>query len=247
MYKLELEVVVIWDVLSAQWLLPPHQGWRLIPSCLHPSCSYSLLMFVFPSLCTQTLNPEMGEWWRYGGPCCLLTHVGYIQRSKLYSLCMHACMYAKSLQLCPTQCNSMDCRPPGSSVHGILQARILECVAMPSSRVCSQPRNLTHISCISCTAGWFFIAETLGKTMLSVQFPIIVFLTLISLSLRCKPLCPSQPITAPTLYHNCLHMVMGHSYPHPVPLCDMEWLGPERSLTLIWSTCQGGLEKHGNP
>ena len=92
MYKLELEVVVMWDVLSAQWLLPPYQGWRLIPSCLHPSCSYSLLMFVFPSLCTQTLNPEMGEWWRYGGPCCLLTHVGYIQRSKLYSLCMCACM-----------------------------------------------------------------------------------------------------------------------------------------------------------
>ena len=92
MYKLELELVVMWDVLSAQWLLPPYQGWRLIPNCLHPSCSYSLLMFVFPSLCTQTLNPEMGEWWRYWGPCCLLTHVGYTQRSKLYSLCMCACM-----------------------------------------------------------------------------------------------------------------------------------------------------------
>ena len=35
------------------------------------------------------------------------------------------CMHAKSLQLCPTLCNPMDCRPPGSSVHGILQARIL--------------------------------------------------------------------------------------------------------------------------
>ena len=44
------------------------------------------------------------------------------------------CMCAKSLQLCPTLCDPMDCSPPGSSVHGILQARILEWVAMPSSR-----------------------------------------------------------------------------------------------------------------
>ena len=44
-----------------------------------------------------------------------------------------ACMHAKSLQSCPTLCDPMDCSPPGSSVHGILQARILEWVAMPSS------------------------------------------------------------------------------------------------------------------
>ena len=44
------------------------------------------------------------------------------------------CMGAKSLQSCPTLCDPMDCSPPGSSVHGILQARILEWVAMPSSR-----------------------------------------------------------------------------------------------------------------
>ena len=40
----------------------------------------------------------------------------------------------KSLQSCPTLCDPMDCSPPHSSVHGILQARILEWVAMPSSR-----------------------------------------------------------------------------------------------------------------
>ena len=40
----------------------------------------------------------------------------------------------------------MDCSPPGSSVHGILQARILEWVAMPFSRGSSQPRDQTHIS-----------------------------------------------------------------------------------------------------
>ena len=42
-------------------------------------------------------------------------------------------MHAKSLQSCPTLCNPMDHRPPGFSVRGILQARILEGVAMPSS------------------------------------------------------------------------------------------------------------------
>ena len=44
------------------------------------------------------------------------------------------CVCAKLLQSCPTLCDPMDCNPPGSSVHGILRARILECVAMPSSR-----------------------------------------------------------------------------------------------------------------
>ena len=36
-------------------------------------------------------------------------------------------MHAKSLQSCPTLCDPLDCSPPGSSAHGILQARILEC------------------------------------------------------------------------------------------------------------------------
>ena len=45
-----------------------------------------------------------------------------------------ACTHAKLLQSCPTLCNSLDCSPPGSSVRGILQARILEWAAVPSSR-----------------------------------------------------------------------------------------------------------------
>ena len=42
---------------------------------------------------------------------------------------------ASVAQLCPTLCSPVCCNPPGSSVHGILQARMLEWVAMPSSRV----------------------------------------------------------------------------------------------------------------
>ena len=41
-------------------------------------------------------------------------------------LCAPPRMHAKSLQSCPTLCNPMDCSPPGSSLHGILQARALE-------------------------------------------------------------------------------------------------------------------------
>ena len=51
------------------------------------------------------------------------------------------CMRVKLFQLCLTFCNPMDCSLPGSSVHGILQARILEWIATPSSRGSSQPRD----------------------------------------------------------------------------------------------------------
>ena len=66
-------------------------------------------------------------------------------------------MYAQSLQLCPTLCNPMNCSLPGSSVHGILQARILEWVAMLSSKRLFQPRDPARDSCFSFIAGRFFI------------------------------------------------------------------------------------------
>ena len=56
------------------------------------------------------------------------------------------CVHVQSLQSCPILCNPTDlCSPPGSSVHGILQARILEWAAVPSSRASSLPRNQTYI------------------------------------------------------------------------------------------------------
>ena len=64
---------------------------------------------------------------------------------------VHAMLcYAKSLQSCPTLWNPMGYSLPGFSVHGILQARILEWVAKPFSRGSSQPRNQTWGSCVSC-------------------------------------------------------------------------------------------------
>ena len=59
----------------------------------------------------------------------------------------------KSLSLiahsCPTLCNLMDCRPPVSSVHGILQTRIMDWVAIPFSRASSWHRDGTRVSCIA--------------------------------------------------------------------------------------------------
>ena len=68
------------------------------------------------------------------------------------------CVHAKSLQSYPTLCDPVDCSLPGSSVHGILQARRLEWVAMHSSRGSSPHRDQTHVSCDSWIAGGFFTA-----------------------------------------------------------------------------------------
>ena len=62
--------------------------------------------------------------------------------------CVPVCVHAKSLQSCQTLCNPMDCSLP-ISIFGILQARKLEWVAMPSSRGSSWPREHTHISSVS--------------------------------------------------------------------------------------------------
>ena len=66
------------------------------------------------------------------------------------SLSKPECMCAQLLQSCPSLCDPIDCSPSGSSVHGLLQARILEWVAMRSSRGSSRPRDCTHVSYISC-------------------------------------------------------------------------------------------------
>ena len=62
----------------------------------------------------------------------------------------------------PTLCDPMDCSLPGSSVHGIFQARLLEWVAMPSSRGSSRARDSTHVFCVSCIAGGFVTLWDIG-------------------------------------------------------------------------------------
>ena len=61
---------------------------------------------------------------------------------------LHACVRGKLLQSCPTLCDPMGYSLPVSSVHGILQARIQEWVAKPSSRDSSWPREWTQVLCL---------------------------------------------------------------------------------------------------
>ena len=81
-------------------------------------------------------------------------------------VCTHACsVMSDSL-------NPMDCSPPGSSVHGIFQARILEWVAIPFSRGSSQPKDWTWVSHI---VGRFFAIWATREASLGWQFHIISF------------------------------------------------------------------------
>ena len=73
------------------------------------------------------------------------------------------CACVQSLQSCLTLCHTMDHSLSGSSFHWILQARILEWTAMPSSRGSSWPRDRTHISWVSYIASRIYTAEPPGK------------------------------------------------------------------------------------
>ena len=69
------------------------------------------------------------------------------------------CMHAKALQSCPTLCEPMDCNLPGSSVHGILQARVLKWVATPSSRGSSRT-SIEPTSLMSPAWGGYFFTSS---------------------------------------------------------------------------------------
>ena len=79
----------------------------------------------------------------------------------------HVVQWSEVAQLCPTLCDSMDCNLPGSSIHGIFQARILEWVSISFSRRSPQPRDWTWVSHI---IGRRF---TIWATM-QVTFPMLI-------------------------------------------------------------------------
>ena len=109
---------------------------------------------ILSSNCISGYTPRRTETWV--SKAYLYTH---LQSSNIHnsqkmeethvSINRCCCLVAWS---CLTLCDPMGCSPSGSSVHGVLQARILEWAAMPSSRGSSQPRDRTQVSC---TAGRF--------------------------------------------------------------------------------------------
>ena len=78
-------------------------------------------------------------------------------------VCVCACSVTQSR---PTLCKLVDCSPPGSSVCGIFQAKILQRAAISSSRGSSRPRDQTHICCISCIDRWILYTELPGKPLI---------------------------------------------------------------------------------
>ena len=86
----------------------------------------------------------------------------------------------KSLQSCPTFCSPVDYRLPGSFVHGILQARIEECVAMPSSRGSFPPRDPVCFSYVS----WFRCFFTTSTSSLFIMD--VLFISYCQVVFHCK-------------------------------------------------------------
>ena len=74
------------------------------------------------------------------------------KRAVFHTLCHCACAPSRSVM--PNSCDPTDCSPPDSSIHGILQARILEWVAISCSRGSSRSRHQTWVSCIAGSLWW---------------------------------------------------------------------------------------------
>ena len=108
----------------------------------------------------------------------------------IHSCNLHMCSVA---QLCLTLCNPVDYRLPGSSVHAIFQARILEWVAISISRRSSRLRDWTHLSCIGRwilyhSATWedllqFSDLNSLGEQSKSLYIHNVITLSLFAMDL----------------------------------------------------------------
>ena len=123
--------------------------WRKISTSSRFQCLpslYNITQFYFRIFFTNYSHSSGNTFFFFKQSQILVEKWGH--ENKITSLldlirCVHA-------QLCLTLCNPMDCSSPGSSVHGILQARILEWVAISFSRGSSWPRYGTHTPWVSC-------------------------------------------------------------------------------------------------
>ena len=99
--------------------------------------------------------------------------------SKNIYVCVCLCLCVLLGQSCLILGNPMDCGPSGSSVHGILQARILEWIALSYSRGSSQPRDWTCVSCGFCIGRWILYhwatREVLPKQNDCLNFQALIF------------------------------------------------------------------------
>ena len=113
--------------------------------------SISSSVATFSSFLSLSQHRDLSQWVSSSHQVAKVLELHLQHQCFQWVLCI---LCAKLCQLCPTLCDPMDYSPLGSSVHGILQARILEWVAMSSSRGSSWPRDQTHVSYVSCLGRW---------------------------------------------------------------------------------------------
>ena len=145
----------------------PTPQWRITPAC----CSWRKARVATKTQHGQRKEKDLFSLlaWMYKGKKSTVCLYKYV--------CVFSCTHAQS---CSTLCDPMDCSPAGSSVHGILQARILEYVANFFFRGSSQPRDWTCTSGISC---FIVVAQSLSHVQLFVTpwtaalgFPVLHYL-----------------------------------------------------------------------
>ena len=134
--EMKLHILRIWRVKLGLWCLPV---------CVRLLCWSQWA-------CVWFLPSPLSCWRSPGKLLNLSEHELFICKVAIImvSASLTAWVQAKSFQSCLTLYDHVDCSPPGSSVHGILQARILERIAMACSRGSSRPRDGTHASYGTC-------------------------------------------------------------------------------------------------
>ena len=148
--------------LTSWLLLQPHLLKCPPPQFTFPSSVPCLLQTSQALSCLRALAPDSLSAW----------NTVSLEDYKVYPSapgCLFSCVHTKLLQSCPNLCHPMDCNPPRSSVQGILQARILEWVAVPSSWGSCQPRNQTVSLASPALAGVFFTTSATWEAHFSVK------------------------------------------------------------------------------
>ena len=139
------------------------------------------------------------------------------QNKAIVCVCVCVCVCVLVSQSRPTLCEPMDCSSPGSTVHGILQTRILEEVVISFSRGSSLPQDWTQVSYI---AGRFSTSESLGKPN-EAQFSSVQLLS--HFLLFATPWTAARQVSLPSSTTRV--------YPNPCPLS--QWCHPIMSSSVV--------------
>ena len=122
----------------------PLVGRGSLPVFYHLTATFPTQRRLHCSVHTPQITSLPTQWWTFQE-----STLPFSTRLLPQAVCVCACVHALSSSVTPTLCDPMDHGLPGTSVHGVSHARILECVAFSYSKGSSRPRYWPHVSCIS--------------------------------------------------------------------------------------------------